>query len=236
MIILTGGIAGSSVLTALLSKAGYWTGEKTVHKPDYNTWENAELVGLNKNLLEKINFSEDWKMRFEPDFITRVFMAAQQIDPSPYRAFVEKCALNSPWIWKDPRLWLTIRYWEQFIDFEKTCFLVIKRDSLQAWTSTILRRQIQTHDYLNRYDKGVHQSILHFLEKSNASYLDILYEDLLIKPEKVIDQINILTGAQLNIDDLRNVFHGKLYRRQHGIQNHIKAVAIYLKNYRKRYR
>lgn len=236
VIVLTGGIAGSSVLTALLNKAGYWVGEKTKRKHDYNTWENTELVELNIKLLEEIGFTENWTMRFSPDFITRVYQDAQKIDPAPYRAFVEKCSTNAPWVWKDPRLWLTIRYWKQFLDFKNTCFIVIKRDGLQTWASTILRRQIQTLAYSNRYNDGIHQSILDFLDESNANYIDILYEDLLVTPDNIISEINSLIGSELTVSDLKSVFNGRLYRRQHGFRSLAKATSIFVKNYHVRYR
>lgn len=236
IIILTGGLAGSSVLASLLSKNGYWVGETTIQKRDYNTWENAELVELNNQLLRDVGFNENWAMEFLPDFVARVYNGAQQLDPIPYRAFAEKCTQHEPWIWKDPRLWLTIRYWKQFIDLSNTCFLVIHRESLQAWISTTLRRQIQTMAYERTYNEGIQKSIVDFLEESRLSYVDILYEDLLVTPEKVIDDINRLAGTNVNIGDLKSVFRGTLYRRQHGLKNLLKATAIYLKNYSQRYR
>ena len=48
VIILTGGLTGSSALAGLLTEAGYWCGEDTFKKSDYNTYENAELIALNR--------------------------------------------------------------------------------------------------------------------------------------------------------------------------------------------
>ena len=42
VIILTGGLTGSSVLAGVLAAAGYWSGEDTFKKRDYNTYENAD--------------------------------------------------------------------------------------------------------------------------------------------------------------------------------------------------
>jgi len=236
VIILTAGLAGSSVLTSLLHQKGYWVGVSTIKKDDYNTWENVELVDLNNQLLRDIGFKENWAMEFQSEFIDRVSEGAQHLNKEPYRGFADRCAQCSPWVWKDPRLWLTIRYWRQFIDLENTCFLVIRRESLQAWISTALRRQIQTMAHERRYIYGIQKSIMDFLDESNLPYVDILYEDLLIHPEPVINSINQLTGAQISVNDLESVFRGKLYRRQHGPINLLKATAIYLKNYSQRYR
>jgi len=51
IIILTHGWTGSSVFAALLGRAGYWLGSSTVKNKDYDTFENAELVARNRELL-----------------------------------------------------------------------------------------------------------------------------------------------------------------------------------------
>lgn len=235
VIILTSGLAGSSVLTSLLHRAGYWVGAETMQKKDYNTWENLELIRLNRKILEETDFNENWTMVFRPDYPDRVVSRARSINPEPFRAFMEECNTHQPWIWKDPRLWLTIRYWRQFIDSDNVFFLTIQREALQSWISTTLRRQIQTRDYANRYSIGVDQTIDSFLQEEDLPSLSILYEDLLTKPEQTIANINKALGTQLTLEDLRAVFRGKLYRKQHGFFNLLKAHAIYFKNYGERY-
>lgn len=235
IIILTGGLAGSSVLTSLLNRAEYWVGADTMKKKDYNTWENSELVRLNRKILDETGFKENWTMVFRPDYLDSIAKGFEKIDPEPFRAFMNECNNHQPWIWKDPRLWLTIRYWRKFIDPENVFFLTIRRDPLQSWISTTIRRQIQTRAHSKRYGDGVDGTISDFLHQENLPYLNILYEDLLMKPEEIIKSINQGAGTNLSFEDFRSVFRGKLYRKQHGLYNLALAYAIYLKNYRERY-
>jgi len=51
IIILTHGWTGSSVFAALLGRAGCWLSSSTVKNKDYDTFENAELVARNRELL-----------------------------------------------------------------------------------------------------------------------------------------------------------------------------------------
>ena len=51
VIILTSGLTGSSVLTGLISRVGYWNGDQT-HKKEYDTCENSELISLNLSLFQ----------------------------------------------------------------------------------------------------------------------------------------------------------------------------------------
>ena len=236
VIVLTVGLAGSSVLTALLSRTGLWVGEETKGKPDYDTWENARLVDLNQRLLQDVGFTDDWMMVFLPDYVDRILAGAERLDPSPYQAFVEDCNRHSPWMWKDPRLWLTIGFWKQFLPMDNVFFVVMRRNPLQSWISLTHRRQIQTFKYAKRYDAGVNQTILDFLKSTGSPYLEIVYEDLVIKPDETINCINNSIDSKLSVDDLRSVFRGKLYRRQHGLTSFLKALAIYAKNYPDRYR
>ncbi|MBI5331507.1 MAG: hypothetical protein HZB71_12965 [Betaproteobacteria bacterium] len=236
VIILTGGLAGSSVLTSMFHKVGYWVGDSTKQKHDYNTWENADLVDLNNQIIRDVGFTDDWTMNFHPDFVTRVSGPAANLDPAPFEAFVQKCSEHPPWIWKDPRLWLTIRHWIRFLDPSNVCFVTIKREHLQSWISTTLRRQIQTMDYAARYDDGIHETILEFLQERGLPYYDILYEDLLMQPERVLQGISDISGAPVNMDVFRAVFRGRLHQKQHGLKSFLHASAIYLKNYGERYR
>jgi hypothetical protein len=235
VIILTSGLSGSSVLAALIAQdGGYWLGDSTIKKSDYDTWENAELVELNKRILADVGFTEDWTMHFQPEYIDRVTQAAATLDPSPYQNFVKKCETKAPWLWKDPRLWLTIRYWQQHLDLDRVAFLLIHRDPMQSWISTTLRRQIQTMKHAYAYEEGINKSLTGFLAANNAPFINILYEDLLVQPDATIETINRHLETHLELDDLKQVFRGRLHKRQHGLMSFIKAMAIYLKNHAER--
>lgn len=237
VIILTGGLAGSSVLTALLNRSGYWVGDETIKKErDYDTWENAELVRLNRQIIQDAGFTDDWTMEFSPDYIDKIGRSFDRLDPAPYQAFAAQCAAHQPWIWKDPRLWLTMRYWIRFLDRENLVFLTIRREEMQAWISTTIRRQIQTMEHARWYGGGINRSIQAFLDQEGLPHFNVLYEDLLMQPEQVLEDLRRHTGAQVGMEDFRAVFRGRLGQRQHGLKNWLLASAIYLKNYGERYR
>ncbi len=235
VVVLTGGLAGSSVVTALLARDGLWPGDQTFKKNDYDTWENQGLIDLNKHLLAEAGIADDWTMRFRPGDIDRVAALADRVDPVPFADFARACDAHAPWVWKDPRLWLTIRFWRPFLNLTDTAFIVVRRDPLQSWISTTLRRQIQSPRHARAYEDGIHASLIGFLNDADGGYLDLRYEDLLTRPEAAIAAINDLSGTHLDIDHLKQVFRGRLYRRQHGWFNLAKAAAIYLKNYGKRH-
>lgn len=61
---------------------------------------------------------------------------------------------------------------------DNVCYLGMYRDPLQTWSSTTLRRQIQTFSQARDYEEGVHQSVTDFFAMVFEPNLEILYEDL----------------------------------------------------------
>lgn len=236
VIILTHGWTGSSVFTALIAQAGYWYGEKTFQKVDYDTHENLELIQLNKKMLQELEFEGDHEHEFSHDEIIRLEKKAEKLDFSPYREFVERCDQNQPWIWKDPRLTWTIRIWAKMLNLENIAFIILTRDDEQAWISSNLRRHIQSRRFTSAYNKGITDSLKEFLRLHQIEYVELEFEDLLLRPEVTIGELNKYLGISLTMEDVKKVYNGPLYRKSKGFKDKVKAMAIYLKNYRERYR
>lgn len=235
VIILTNGLSGSSVLAGLIARAGYWTGH-THKKTDYDTHENQELVDLNKRLFADVGFTSNYEMLFDPAYLTPFVQAHGAVDDALYRGFLDKLESRRPWLWKDPRLWLTIHYWRHLLNLDDVQFVHLTRDPMQTWTSVTIRRQIQTLDYLRRYMHGIRDSIRTFIADNDLPCLELNYEELLVEPESSIAQINGYLGTALTVDDLRAIYRGELYRKPRDTRDFIKATLIYLKNYGQRYR
>jgi hypothetical protein len=236
VIILTNGLSGSSVLAGLIAAAGYWTGDDTFKKADYDTYENSELIALNLQLLREVEYNGNFTMVYRPEEIHEITEKAADVDPAPYRRFVENCGRHHPWIWKDPRLWLTMRFWQRLLDLERVRFVLMRRDHEQTWISTTLRRQIQTPEYARNYQDGITSSILQFLWDNNLTYMDVIYEDLLVHPQATIGKLNAFLGSGITMHHLKQVYHGPLYRKQRSRLDYLKANLIYFKNYAERYR
>jgi len=234
-IILTSGITGSSVFTGLISRAGYWTGDTTFRKSEYDTYENEELIQLNEKLLKEAGYTGDYTREFSHDAISAVASLFGKTDARAYRIFVDKCNARRPWVWKDPRLWLTIRFWKNFLKLDDCRFILITRDLMQSWVSQTLRRRIQTYRYTRYYEEGIKNSIISFFTENNLRHLHLQYDELVFHPDKTLQAINGYLQTNLTVSDLSNVYHKPLYRRaRRSMLEHVKAVLIYMKNYSER--
>ena len=236
VIILTGGLTGSSVLAGLLAAAGYWSGEGTHRKRDYDTYENSELIRLNRRLMQLAGTGEEYTTRFLPEAIIRIESLKGAEDPAEYRALVAECDSHAPWMWKDPRLWLTIRFWSELIDWGRTRVLLLRRDHMQAWISCTQRRQIQSFDYARRYNEAIQNSLRTFLDGNGIRYLPVLFEDLILTPEHEIARLAAFLDTGVTMQHLHATYDGVLYRRPKSLRETVEAVLIYLKNYRERLR
>ena len=236
VIILTYGLSGSSVLTGLLVRDGYWPGAKTYVKPDYDTFENVRLIELNKQLFAAAHFSGNYENSYSPEALQAVTDLRSKVDPAPFRQFIAECDQHRPWIWKDPRLWLTIRYWADLLDLENIQFVLLTRTPLQSWISYNLRRQVQSYGYAQRYCTQIEASIERFLEDRRLARHEVLFDDLIVRPEATLEGLNAFLGTRLTAEDLQAVYNQPLRRAPRSTLDLVKAAMIYARNYGERQR
>lgn len=234
VIILAIGLSGSSVLSALRQRAGYSLAGPTVAKPDYDTFENAELVRLNRRLLELAG-ANSFGVEYREAHVEKTQRLFCEVDDSEFRAFVRHCDSQQPWLWKDPALKVTMHFWKHFLDLSRIKFIVNDREPLQSWISWNIRRQVQSYDFAKRYLSEMSDSMQRFLMQHEAQHIHVRYEDLICKPEPTLERINQFLGSSLALDDLARVYKGPLRKKTHGLANFCKASLIYLKNYNQRY-
>jgi len=231
IIVLTSGLSGSSVVTNLLSKTGFWTGDSTCKKTDYNTYENSQLVYLNELLLKAVDYDKNYSVTVKPEKVREVELLFNTIDLIPFQGFIDKCAESEPWIWKDPRLWVTMPFWIQLLNKNNLHIVFVDRSISQRWISELLRKNVQTFAYCRQYNAQIEAVIKLFVEKHDLECCNLLFDDLIEKPRDTLEVINKSLGLTLALDDLKNVYNKPLNKKAHGINSLLIAVLIYLKNY-----
>jgi hypothetical protein len=233
VVILTGGLTGSSVLSGVLHAAGYWTGERSFQKHDYNTHENADLISLNRKIMASVGVGEEYTKYFMPEAISRI-AELDPVDSTEFADFVADCDGHSPWLWKDPRLWLTIRFWDRFLARQNVRFILLDRELFQAWVALTQRRLIQTWDSTKRYHVGVQSSLRDYLAQSGRPFLAVRYENLVVRPELEIARVAEFLEAPVTMRHLTSTYKGRLYRKNKGMRDAVEALLIFVKNYGER--
>ena len=238
VIILTTGISGSSVITGFLTKAGLWAGDDTVYKDNitgkYETFENRKLVELNDSLFETIGVDFEGKARYDANARDRFNNIYSEIDTTKYLDFVDECNAHSPWIWKDPRLFLTIGFWKNCLDLSNTKVVVLHRNSYELWKSLTIKRIIYSYNYLKNSEDKTRHMLLDYLKDNNFSYISLEYDQFTRDPDTSIKKLNGFIGT-----DLKKENWDKIYRpssKFSGYKRALLAYLIYIKNYTTRIR
>jgi len=223
LIILTPGLSGSSVLTALLSKSGYFLGDNTA-KIQYDTFENQKLVEHNISLLRQTGYQRDDPGDIPPPSVEKIRALHNNIDIAPYIDFIKECEKSSPWIWKDPRLSYTMFFWKELLTMNDCNFILITREMDQIWTGLILRARLPVSlKNLRKVQGNAISSARQFLNAYSINALELNFEGLLLYPENTLDLLNSFLGLNISRKELSSVYTGKLNRKRWSW--HQKALA-----------
>jgi len=236
VIILTTGISGSSVITGFLSKSGLWAGDDTVFKNNltgkYETFENKKLVDLNDSLLNEAGVEFEGKARYDASSRDKLNKIHAEIDTTKYNKFIEECNMHTPWIWKDPRLFLTIGFWKNSLDLTNTKIVVLHRNSYELWKSLTNKRIIYSFRYLRDSEDKTRHELLNYLDSNNFSSISIEYDQFTRDPVKSINKLNKFIGTNLKKETWDEIYKPTSMVSQY--KRTLLAYLIYIKNYKSR--
>lgn len=229
IVVLTAGHSGSSVLCSLIARQGCWLGDEpsSMHR-DYRTFENPELVRLNGEILRESGYQWENIADIPPPSVERIRELVNTMDLTPYKAFLNECDDHQPWLWKNPRLCYTIHFWGQLADLSSCRFIILRREPLQAWTGTILKTMYMLpYGALRTIERNAFDSIRLFIEQYAPSVLEVLFEDLIVRPDSTIRQLNDFLGASLTVEQFDAIYRGSLYRKRWNKRQQLKAMLKY---------
>lgn len=237
VLVLTTGLSGSSVVTGLISRAGYCTGEQTVFKNNstgkYETFENTRFVELNDLIISKADVNFDSKSWYEKSIRDKFTKLYDLIDLKEFHEFIAECDFNKPWVLKDPKLWVTIGFWMKLLrsySFDFKCIL-ITRDINQLWISQTNKRIIYDYFYLKSSETRSKHDLVKFLNDNSVQYEKIVYDSLIENPSEGIDKINKFLGSHLTIKDWNNIYQPK---KKYELALLFKSLLIYIMNFSER--
>ncbi len=235
LIILTTGLSGSSVVTGLIAQEGYWLGDETAFKSNasghYETYENKKLIELNDELLAFLNIKLDESSWYDAELFNRLSNETKTIDKSKFIDFISYCQLHDKWIWKDPRLWLTLGFWAPLLNKCDVTFLVISRQPLSLWVSMLNKRQLVSYFELKKQEDKSRKRIQGYLTNKGFVYRQLNYDQLIEKPQLEIDKLNDFLQSSLSLKGFMSIFRGDVGKQTYSIKALFKAIFIYIKNY-----
>jgi hypothetical protein len=236
VIILTTGLSGSSVLSGVIFESGYWAGNETVIKDNssgqYNTYENVELVELNDQLCEEAKFLFNDKTWYKTDGQQVFEKIVGTTETASFREFLSSCNRHQPWIWKDPKVWLTIGFWVNFIDPKSTRIILLKRNGFKLWLSQVVKRKVYDYFYLDRAEKKATAELKCYLHENNLQFIQVTHESLVSDTELELKRINQFLGSNIKLEHWENIYQKPKFLSS--VKRLFLGLLIYMKNYQTR--
>ena len=156
----------------------------------------------------------------------------KEIDTAKYNKLLEECNSHSPWIWKDPRLFLTIGFWRNFLDLTNTRVILLHRNSYELWKSLTIKRIIYSYSYLKNSEDKTRDELLNYLESNNFSFISLEYDQFTRDPATYINKLNKFIGANLKKENWDEIYQSTSKFSQY--KRTLLAYLIYIKNYNSR--
>jgi hypothetical protein len=236
VIVLTTGLSGSSVLSGVVSESGYWAGNDTVIKDNfsgqYDTYENAELVELNDRLCDIADFLFDDITWYKTNGQQVFEEISDTTETASFREFLSSCKSHQPWIWKDPKVWLTIGFWKNFIDPKSTRIILLRRNGFNLWLSQVVKRIIYDYFYLDRSEKTATAELIKYLNENNLEFIQVKFESLVSDTELELKKINQFLGSNIKLEHWEKIYQKPKFLSS--VKRLFLGLLIYMKNYQTR--
>jgi hypothetical protein len=205
--------SGTSLTSAIFARKGYYVGgaarAAVQHGDDYNPFgyfEADDVIERNVALFRRVGYDFHNTWLFEPmsdDAIRR--LAAQPPDVAD-QELIAHYDTRAPWLWKDPRLSLTLSYWAKVIDWQSCVVVLILRDPEDVYWS--FRRkgwcaagESARHAAIARIRQHM-ETAQSTVDRLQMPHIAIDYRDFKDRPGFLAEQLSALAGLQLSPDDL----------------------------------
>jgi hypothetical protein len=173
--------SGTSAVTRLVSLLGPTTppDEDLVQPTEKNPkgyWESETLVAFNERLLRALDCDMGCPIALEPGWERDA-----RLDPlrGEARRVVDEVYPTPPWVWKDPRLCLTLAFWRSVLDVRPAVILV-NRNPLETAASALKVRSEQGKVYaLALWERYLREALVQI---EGAPVLVTSYADALTDP------------------------------------------------------
>lgn len=218
--------SGTSLTASIFAKKGYFVAEDEKDLKEGNEFnptgffEAETVINKNREIYKAIGYEHDNTWMFDPiteEQVTR--LKGLQTLPG-HKELVDFYNQNGPWLWKDPRLCYTLRYWWPLMD-QNTAVLLVRRDPAAIfnsflrtkWRKPTRQDREETYQRIAQHMQAAEETI----KELAIPCAEINYEDFQVEPEKICRIIEQTFGVTLDLQELNynseynhNSLRGKL--------------------------
>lgn len=239
--------SGTSMTAAILARKGYYVGSiANTHLRDGDDdnpdgyFEADDLVASNVEVLRRAGFKFHNTWMYElisQQAVSRINTLHPLLE---HRRFVESYQSRTPWLWKDPRLCFTLRYWWQLMNPNTTGVVFVKRDPTAIYRSFLrlgwCRGGAAERAKVRRCVDAHTRAAANAVHSLRIPHIVIDYSEYLDRPGDVAMRLAGFCGIKLAVLDLNvrydlnhSTFRGRLSARvrrsvDYGVLRHARRV------------
>lgn len=207
--------SGTSLTSDVFHRQGFHAGEGLRSGDDYNPFgyfEAEDLIAANVSLFEAVGFPHHNTWMFETIKPQQIAAIGQLPVQEEHRQLLARWNEHTPWMWKDPRFSITLRYWAQLIDW-KNCGVVLTERSAEdvywswrrkGWCEGTPEARAATLERIDTHARTARKVV----NELGLPHIRIEYSEYARCPETVAERISEFAGLKLTASDLN--FHTEL--------------------------
>lgn len=205
--------SGTSLTAGIFPPKGYYIGDRSKaflregndHNP-FGSFEADDLIAENVRVLQAVGFDFHNTWLFEPISSEQIARIADVPVLSSHRDFVRAYEQRAPWVWKDPRLCVTLPYWWRLIDPERTVVVFVRRDPNAIYLSFLRRGWCQPgraerEAVLARVQQHTDAATA-AIESLDIPHAVVDHEEYMRAPAAVAHRLSVLCDLSISVDDL----------------------------------
>lgn len=201
--------SGTSLAAALFTRKGYFVGDieserlRTGNsKNPFGFFEADELVERNVNILRRAGYEFHNTWLFSPISDSAINAVPQLPPEQADRDFVQRYEARAPWLWKDPRLCITLPYWWKLLDHERVAVVLTTRDSADIyWSFRRFGWNLARDDVVRRVEQHV-RAAKRAVDALGIPHVAVGYNEYRERPAHVANVLSRLAEIELTPDDL----------------------------------
>jgi hypothetical protein len=221
--------SGTSLTTAVFARKGYhvgWIEDEGTRCGDernpFGYFEADDVIGKNVALFKRVGYGEhnSWLRAMISE--AHIRQIAELTPSDDDRRFVDSYQARAPWIWKDPRLCLTLSYWWKLMDPQTTGVILTQRDVADVLRSFDVMGWIGEGEQKISREKACARIERHLSAAGAAiaalhiPHIAIDYREYLNDPQAVARRLSEFCGLHVSVHDLNvktELAHSTLWGR-----------------------
>lgn len=207
--------SGTSLASNIFARQNFFSGKPVIGGDDYNPFgyfEAEDIIEANVGVFQAAGFAHHNTWKFDPISDSQIERIGELAARDEDQQLLQSWNQHSPWMWKDPRFSITLKYWARIIDWDEVGVILTIRNPEDVYWS--FRRKGWCQAGQDVRQATIRRIVQHaenarrVVDEFNLPHVAVEYGEYSACPNDVARRIGEFVGLELGVDDLN--FHSQL--------------------------